>query len=39
MTLELCQAACEDLGYVYAGVEYAVQCCNFPFSCFAFENI
>lgn len=39
MTVELYRAACKDLGYVYAGVEYAVECCNFPFSDFAFEII
>ncbi|KAF4635475.1 hypothetical protein G7Y89_g2624 [Cudoniella acicularis] len=25
-TVQLCQAACKALGYVYAGVEYAVEC-------------
>jgi glucan 1,3-beta-glucosidase len=32
MTVKLCQAACKRLGYVYAGVEYAVECCNSPSS-------
>jgi glucan 1,3-beta-glucosidase len=34
MTIELCQAACKGSGYVYAGVEYAVECCMLflPFS-------
>ncbi|KAH8650653.1 glycoside hydrolase family 55 protein [Tricladium varicosporioides] len=26
MTVESCQAACKGLGYIYAGVEYAVEC-------------
>lgn len=31
MAVELCQAACQKLGYVYAGVEYAVECCKLAF--------
>jgi hypothetical protein len=31
MTIELCQKACDSLGYNYAGVEYAVECCMYPF--------
>lgn len=27
MTVEECQATCSNKGYVYAGVEYGVECC------------
>ena len=28
MTIELCQSACLAAGYVFAGVEYANECCE-----------
>jgi len=28
MTVEFCQAGCKGLGYIYAGVEYGVECCK-----------
>jgi glucan 1,3-beta-glucosidase len=30
-TIETCLAACQALGYSLAGLEYANECCKFPF--------
>jgi hypothetical protein len=29
MTVEACQAVCQGLGFVLAGVEYADECCKY----------
>ncbi|KAF2254450.1 WSC-domain-containing protein [Trematosphaeria pertusa] len=43
LTVALCTSTCASEGYMYAGVEYAQECCQFPYvrwitPCFFFEH-